>query len=206
MKATTRTFIALDISSDVRSRIRKAVKPLREIYPEIKWVNDEQFHITLKFLGDVPTLEIHEIIAAAERAAAQCEIFDLIMEKFGVFPDRKNPKTLWVGIGDGIEELRSLVGLIENELAPLGFPRDPREFTPHLTVGRVRQTKFRENERRRKPDQGIPRTVDLDIPELTSQEDLFFGCCSVDEIIVYGSELQREGPLYEVLGSVPLQG
>lgn len=206
MKTTTRTFIALDVSSDVRSRIRKASKPLMQIYPEIKWVSDEQFHITLKFLGDVPTLEIHEIVAAVERAAAQSEIFDLIVEKLGVFPDRNDPKTIWVGIGDGMDDLRTLVSLIEEELVPMGFPKDRREFTPHLTIGRIKKPKFRENEKRQRSDWGIPRAVDLNIPEFTSLEDLFFGSCSVDEIVVYGSELQREGPFYEVLGTIPLQG
>ncbi len=201
MKPTIRTFIAVDIAPDIKSMIRKAIKPFRTAYPDIRWVEDDQLHITLKFLGDVPTVEIHEVIETVQAAVREMEAFDLVLEGLGAFPDLDHPRTVWVGISEGLDELQELADRVERSLESLGFHREKRPFTPHVTLGRVKQSK--PNRGSRKSDCAV-RSVSLDDEFFKKETDRFFGSCPVDEVTVYASELFSDGPQYEMLGTGPL--
>lgn len=203
MKPTIRTFIALDIAPDIKSIIRKAIKPLQTAWPGIRWVDDSQLHVTLKFLGDVPIVEIHQVIEAAQKAVRQMEAFDLVLEGLGAFPDLDHPRTVWIGISEGLEELQELADRVETELAPLGFHRENRPFTPHITIGRVKQSKPNRNDRRSQKSVITP-PISLADDFFLKESDRFFGSSPVDEIVVYASELFPDGPQYEVLGTGPL--
>lgn len=203
MKPTIRTFIALDIAPDIKSIIRKAIKPLQTAWPGIRWTDDSQLHITLKFLGDVPVNEIHQVIEAAQQAVRNREAFDLVLEGLGAFPNLDHPRTVWIGISEGLEDLQELSDRIETELMPLGFHRENRPFTPHITIGRIKQSKPNRNERQAKKSV-IDTPISLADDFFTKESDRFFGSCPVDEIVVYASELFPDGPQYEVLGTGPL--
>ncbi len=194
MKSTTRAFIAVEISSAVRMSAQQALRPLKRDFPDIKWTDDDNFHVTLKFLGsNVPTTELHRLIRAVEKACAKSEQFDLVFEGLGVFPDLSNPRTIWLGVSDGVNELKALAERIEEELEPLGFPREGREFSPHMTVGRTR--------RRDRIDDGSFAGLSKMIEE---RSDMFFGCSSVDSVVLYSSELERRGPRYSPLATIEL--
>ena len=141
MKSQVRSFIAIEISPQVRSEIARCLKKRVPGTENIKWVTQDLFHLTLKFLGDVPMTEIHHVIEAVNRACTGVEPFDLVFEGLGAFPDMEKPRTLWVGVSEGIEESISLADRIDDELEKLGFSREARKFTPHLTIGRVKSAK-----------------------------------------------------------------
>ncbi len=196
-KSLIRTFVACEISQGVRDAVRKVLEPIRREFPALRWVDDNQFHTTLKFLGDVPLTDIHQVVKAVQRACSRSTQFDLVFEGIGAFPSLDTPRSFWVGVRDGVDEIRTLAADIENELLPLGFRPEHRQFMPHLTVARAKQ-EFRV--RREHP--GSPASI---LTELLEQEkDRFFGSSPVDEVIVYSSELSRSGPKYEVLSTIPL--
>ena len=227
MKSYVRAFIAVDMAPSIRREAHKALRPIQQAFPSVKWVDDENFHVTLKFLGsNVPTNELHRVIQAIERACKGVEQFDLVFEGLGAFPDTTNPRTIWVGVSDGVEELQGLAKRIDDELEKFGFPSEGRKLSPHLTVGRARQ-RDRENKRL---SYSLPqarnsqKTNEQDREEVLSQQkqnsesdsfdsltgminersQVFFGASPVDTVILYSSELERGGPKYERLAEIEL--
>lgn len=192
MKPTVRAFIAVEISPLIRNEARKTLRPVMEAYPNVKWVEEENFHVTLKFLGTVPTVDLHRVVAAVERGCRKFEQFDLVFEGVGAFPNADAPRSIWLGVREGAREIRELARRIEAELAELGYPAENREFTPHLTVGRARQ-----KDRESGFEGGLSRMI-------FERSNVFFGSSPVDAVIVYSSELDRNGAKYEALAEIPL--
>lgn len=196
-KSIVRTFIAFHVSDGIRDAVRKTLEPIRRQFPTLRWTDDSLYHITLKFLGDVPLTDVHQIIRATQRACARVSQFDLVFEGIGAFPDLDSPRSFWVGVREGVDEVRDLASGIENELIPLGYPPERRLFMPHLTIGRARQEL-----RERKEQSDTPVSILTEL--LQKEKEHYFGCSPVDEIIVYSSELSRNGPKYDVLATIPL--
>ena len=193
MKSVVRSFIAVDLASGLRSEIDKTARRLSAIAPEVKWVVPEQFHLTLKFLGDVPMTELYGMIRAAESACRGVEPFDLVLSGLGAFPNLDAPRTLWVGVNEGVEEIRALAARLDAELYALGYPKESRQFMPHLTIGRL-------------PRKERSETTDQELRDRLAQEsETFFGVCPVDAVQVYSSELSRSGPKYELLSEIELK-
>jgi len=191
MKSTLRCFIAVEIAPQVRSEVERIRPALARIAPDVKLVRPDQFHLTLKFLGDVPTVDIYTIQRAVEAACAEVEPFDLFFERLGAFPDENRPHTLWVGLSEGTEEIRDLAERIENRLLPLGFPREKRLFMPHLTIGRVR----------RQEEGNFSELASF----LADRQETCFGASEVDAVTIFSSQLSRSGPKYEVLAEIDLK-
>jgi 2'-5' RNA ligase len=189
MKNQIRAFVAVPLAPVVRGAVEKLIRTLKQEIDGVKWVDAQNLHITLKFLGDVPMTELHRIIAAVQRGVESVEAFDLAFCGCGVFPNSEQPKTLWIGCGLGSEELTTCATAIENELFKLGFPKEHRRFSPHLTIGRAKR------------DTRVSDAVSRLLAERSQQP---FGSCDVDEVIVYSSELTRNGPIYDELATIPL--
>jgi 2'-5' RNA ligase len=125
---------------------------------------------------------------AVAEAALEHEPFELTLCGAGAFPAADRPRTLWLGVGEGRDAIIALQSSIERALEPLGFRGEARRYTPHLTIGR--------------PGRGEPPRALAN--ELATMADLQAGTMLVDEVVVYSSELTREGPVYEPLGFAPL--
>ena len=192
MKSQLRLFAAIEIAPQVRSKIARYLNSHVTDLKRIKWVTPDQFHLTLKFLGDVPQTEIHHVIRAIQNACARSEPFDLVFEEIGAFPSAESPRTLWVGVSEGVEESTDLAEAIDGELAEIGYPRESRRFTPHLTIGRVKKSV---------PDGG----AGLDAFLLPAKGPSFFGVSSVTSVTLFSSELSRGGPKYEPLAEFDLR-
>jgi 2'-5' RNA ligase len=191
MSRPLRTFVAVAVSHEVRIRARQLVDALSCTAAKVRWVEPENLHYSLKFLGDVELLEIPRVCEAVTRAALDLPPFEIIARGAGAFPDVARPRTIWLGVADGSQQMIELNEAIERELAPLGFRREQRRFRPHLTIGRVR---------------GGPAGLG-ELGQLVQQHaDFVGGVVSVDEVVVFSSELGRDGPTYEPLATATLQG
>jgi RNA 2',3'-cyclic 3'-phosphodiesterase len=104
----------------------------------VKWVAPASIHLTLKFLGDTPTSGLDAIRAALQRVAAPTPPFSLHLGHAGCFPNARQPRVVWIGMDGDLDELSALQKAIEATVSPLGFPAENRPFSPHLTLGRVR--------------------------------------------------------------------
>src|SRR5207248_768149 len=135
-RARVRLFVALNLPAPVREALWAATARARDLGLPVKWVRGEGLHLTLKFLGDVADEREPELAAALTRAAAGARGLALALGGFGVFPDFRRPRVVWVGIAPepGLEILQHRV---EQEFAPLGFPTEARSFRPHVTLGRT---------------------------------------------------------------------
>lgn len=183
-----RTFVAIPIPDDIRRRALDVATRLAAVAPEVKWVEPQSLHWTLNFLGNVEQREIGEIAAAVAEGALECETFEISLRGAGAFPSPDRPRTLWLGAGEGRDMMIALQSSIEKSLELLGFRGEARRFTPHLTIGR--------------PGRGEPSRALAQ--ELAALADFDGGKMFVDEVILYSSELTREGPVYDPLAFAPL--
>lgn len=140
-KDMIRTFICLEIPKKVQAEIEnKVTAPLRATGAGCSWVKADNLHLTLKFLGDVPETMLADIFESVKNSAGHFDRFHANLEKVGTFGG-KIPRVVWVGIGGDVEKITQLANEIDKDLSKLGFERESRPFSPHLTVGRVRNPK-----------------------------------------------------------------
>jgi 2'-5' RNA ligase len=182
-----RAFIAVEIDPQVIDKISAAINQLKSRVSGVRWVNATNIHLTLKFLGDVEETQINQIGAALEAQLHPFPRFTINAKGLGVFPDLRRPRILWVGL-TGIQ-LASLVSRLESALEPLGFAPEKRSFTPHLSIGRWRQT------------DRASKTLGQ---ALESWKDYQFGATNVDEVILFHSKLNPEGAIHTKLQIVTL--
>jgi 2'-5' RNA ligase len=157
-------------------------------HEKINWVNEENLHFTLKFIGNTHAIDIQKVIEPLEDIALNTETFELEVEDLGVFGSRYKPRVIWAGI----KKNTSLYELGENVLSGLdeaGFKRDRQNFVPHITLGRI---KYIRNKNR------LKEMVDRNRSKLF-QKNL------VKSFYLYESVLLKEGPSYEVVKSFNLQ-
>lgn len=152
----------------------------------IKWVEPENLHLTLRFLGDVPTTAIDALIDAMTRAA-QTPSLDLELRGVSAFPNLRRPETIWIRVANGAERFASLAERVSAELSPLGFAKESRPFKAHLTIGRAK----------RAPTRSFSDA-------LLAEQDAPIGLLRVAAIHLVKSALTRFGPIYETLASARL--
>ena len=134
-----RSFIAIELPEEVRgglARLRNELK--RNEHKFVKWVNPDGLHLTLKFLGNIPSKRVTEIINAIEEVTQGVSAFHLEISGLGAFPSLRQARVFWVGIGGEVDKLSKLQQNIDSALAVLGFAKEERSFVPHLTLARLR--------------------------------------------------------------------
>ncbi|MDZ7302813.1 MAG: RNA 2',3'-cyclic phosphodiesterase [candidate division KSB1 bacterium] len=139
-----RTFIALDMPTEIKTALAKYTQPLRAMRGRVSWVKTENLHLTLKFLGDTPAARVDEIAAALQEIAAMAAPFSTVVSGSGVFPNDEHPRVLWVGVNETTGALQKLVKAIDERMQQFGFAREKRAFTAHLTIGRAKDTRIPE--------------------------------------------------------------
>jgi RNA 2',3'-cyclic 3'-phosphodiesterase len=132
-----RLFVAINFTSKDRQRMGRAARRMREAELPVRWVDPDQIHMTLKFLGEVRPERVADVKTAVSQVAAKTQPFNMRMSGSGAFPTTRRPKVIWLG-AVASPELRCLKHDLEWELAPLGFEREVRAFHPHVTLGRAR--------------------------------------------------------------------
>ena len=151
-----------------------------------------QYHFTLKFLGETLEEGLSAVRVAVERAAERTAPFDLDLEGLGAFPDAGPPRGVWAGCGEGRKALVALARAVEETFGEAGFPREVRPFSPHLTVGRIKE----------------PRSIPVrPFREALAQEaGTRFGTVPARELVLFRSDLSPAGPTYVALVRAPLGG
>ncbi|MCI0700248.1 MAG: RNA 2',3'-cyclic phosphodiesterase [Planctomycetia bacterium] len=189
--ARTRTFIAVAISEDIRASTVALQKELAKTGSTVKWVEAENLHVSLLFLGEVDDRELHAVCKAVREVAAGEPPFALRVSGVGAFPNARRPKVVWAGVTEGAEELQRLYLALEEKLLDLGcYRKEERGYTPHLTLGRVKDA-----------EDGFALAT-----ELTKRMNWTGGRTMVEEVLIFSSGLQRDGPVYTVLGRAALGG
>ena len=154
----------------------------------IRWVPDENLHLTLKFLGNIEETRVAAIGSALREALSGTEGFVAAARGLGVFPDAARPRVLWIGLDAA--PLTAMARNVDRALAPFGVEQSAAPFRPHVTVGRWRRP--------------APRDPRLR-PALTRWRDHEFGRFPVDEVTLFRSTLRPAGAIYSPLGVFPLK-
>src|SRR5215471_13771566 len=136
-----RTFIAIEIPSEIKSALAALQTELRRAGADVSWTKPENLHLTLNFLGEVDEKRIVEVEQACVSAAAEFRPFTLSLNDTGVFPNARQPRVLWAGLAGEIEKAVEMRKRINDGLALIGFEREDKDFRPHLTIGRVKSNK-----------------------------------------------------------------
>jgi RNA 2',3'-cyclic 3'-phosphodiesterase len=183
-----RAFLAIRPSAEVLRNLAEAQKELAASGADARWVPPEAMHLTVQFLGDVREAEIPELERGLGERLREIEPFDLECLGFGVFPNQKRPRVVWVGLfGAGLSEVAEVV---ETVLSPLGFPPQEQEFSPHITLGRLRSVRGVE---------GLVRIV-------KASGGRTFGTSRIDHVTLYRSVLHPDGAVYTPVLELPLGG
>ena len=186
-----RTFVAVAIDKPIRDRVVALQETLARAGVEVKWVEPENLHLTLLFLGEVEDKAVPAVCQAVSDCTGQHAPFEMGIETAGCFGNPRRPRTLWVGVGQGTQELVALHDALEPPLLELGcYRREERQYTPHLTLGRVKSD----------------RPSDKLAMALARQAGWKGGQIQVRELLVLSSDLRPEGPQYTVLSRAKLSG
>ncbi len=189
--ARIRTFLAIDLGQAIRKRLASLQDELAGIAPDVKWVEYDNLHITLLFLGDVDERESITVCRAAQQVTSALPGFMATVEAVGVFPNARRPRVVWAGVGEGSEQLTELHRGLESRLEELGLYRpEMRPYKPHVTLGRVKGEG---------PHDALAQSLGK-YAEWTAGE------ARIREVLVMSSELTRDGPTYAILGRAKLQG
>jgi 2'-5' RNA ligase len=189
--ARIRTFVAVGLDAAVRSRVVALQDALARTGADVKWVEPENLHITLLFLGEVVDREVIDVCRAVAACCAERDGFAFEVGGVGAFPNLRRPRTLWAGVAEGKEELVDLHDALEEALTDLGgYRREERAYTPHVTLGRM----------------STDQNDDQLIPAMTSHAEWQGGLVQVREVLVMSSELSPRGPRYSVLSRAKLGG
>ena len=130
-----RLFVALNFPKKERERIHRTTRPLRDADMPVRWLPADQFHVTLKFLGEVRRERLQELEQAISRVTATTKAFATKFGGFGAFPSVRQPRVIWLGLGAN-PELRCLKQDLEYSFGDIGFEAETRAFHPHITLGR----------------------------------------------------------------------
>lgn len=198
-----RLFVAISLPDAVKDEIEKAQEEMRGALPGnfMRWTKREQFHLTLKFLGNVAVSRVAELTEALREACAQFPALRLRAERIGFFSDARFPRVAWVGVRDDKDVLSRLQQAIEVEVkdfavekdgGPAGRGRSQGTFTGHVTVARI---------------QGIKRSQAEILSKLAlGMAGRFFGEWMADNIELIRSELSSGGSRYTTMATISLSG
>ena len=133
-----RLFIAARINKEIEREVGEFLEQFHRLPGRIKWVEPHNIHITLKFLGETNSNEVEPLKQAIARATAKTGALEAHLQGCGVFPNMRAPRVFWIGINDPQKRLTTLAARVDSELTTLGFDPEQRAFSPHLTLGRVK--------------------------------------------------------------------
>ena len=183
-----RLFIAIEIPGAIKQAIAEIQERLKAGGASANWTRPEGIHLTLKFLGEVGEARVPSIVQALTEAARGTGRLSLSVGSAGAFPNVKIPRVLWLGVTGDVEKLSILQGTVEDAMSGLGFEREDRKFSPHLTLARIKFPRPRDNWQQRIQD----------------IKDVRVGAFDAGAVSLMQSVLRREGAIYTEVGSVEL--
>jgi len=189
-----RSFIAIELPDELKQELSQLQAKLKSgVQSWVKWGDPYGIHLTLKFLGNIAINRTGEITKAMEEAAKGTAPFHLKVKQLGVFPNLRRVQVVWVGVSGEVDKLGQLQQRIESNLFHLGFAKESRSFTPHLTLARLRDQAS--SDERQRLGQLIAST------SFESAHSI-----EVAAVNLMKSQLTREGAIYSRISSIKLTG
>jgi len=185
-----RTFIAIELSQQIRDTLAQIQSHLKYAGVDVKWVEKDNIHLTLKFLGEVSEEKIKKIKSILDNIGKTVKSFEISLKDIGAFPKIDYPRVIWVGLDKGAKESGELAEKINDSLSKIGFQKETRDFAAHLTIGRVRSPKNKEALRE--------KIVSI------SPRSTVHGPQLISFVALFQSTLTPKGPIYTKLHEAKL--
>jgi 2'-5' RNA ligase len=183
-----RSFLAIELPATILHRIGEVQRDLKSSKADVRWVSPEHIHLTLKFFGNIEESRIDPIVKAIEEPIRGTSPISITIRGIGAFPGLKNPRVIWMGLSDERKELIPFQNRLEKELEKIGFQSEDRPFHPHLTLGRMRSNRGKDE---------LVRGMDRYREET-------FGNFQVERVVLFKSDLTPKGAIYTALREVRL--
>lgn len=183
-----RCFIAIELCEAIKNLAQNIQKDFKKLDCDIKWVEPKNIHLTLKFLGDVGISKIDSIIASIKQTLENSSAFSTETAAIGAFPKINYPKVIWLGLKDEQKFIEGIYLSLENSLHEIGFSKEERGFSPHITIGRVRSN--------RNINLLSQKIIGYKAPEPIIQP--------INNVTLFKSTLTSNGPIYEILNVIKL--
>ncbi|WP_346861394.1 RNA 2',3'-cyclic phosphodiesterase [uncultured Draconibacterium sp.] len=182
MQSQIRTFVAIKIHPD--EKLLRQIRTFKHVFDgeRINWVPEDQFHLTLRFIGNTTREQLYELVDRFEILMDEYKSFELQITGAGYFNSKGQPRVLFVKIADSVA-LQKLAASIESNVTAVGFQQELKAFRPHLTLGRIKHLK---NKNRF-------------ILHLDDLEETEYQKVNVTSFILYQSILRAEGPIYKTI-------
>ncbi len=177
---TIRLFLAIRLLNALEEQIAELQKEVKKTDVDAKFVEKENLHINLKFLGSKTKKEAEEIKNCVKEAISNFKKFEIEIKGMGAFPSKSYIRVLWLGIGSGKNRLEQLYDELENNFEKIGIPKESREFSPHITLCRLRSQK----------NKNLLKEI------ISKYEHKSFGKLKVDALFLIQSKLSPKGPKY----------
>jgi RNA 2',3'-cyclic 3'-phosphodiesterase len=188
-----RAFVAVLLDEQTRRSVSAQIDRLRPLSKAVAWVPPQNLHLTLRFLGDQTEEQLADVVPALEEAASGVSTFTLSLKGIGAFPGLDHPRTLWVGLSDGGQDVQRLQARVAEALERRGVPIEARAWQAHVTIGRVTDEKHWRRD-------GMPELRSAVMRGATVP----FGSMPVASIALTRSDLYTSGARYTGIASVPL--
>ncbi len=186
-----RSFLAFELPLDIKEIVARVSSEIRKSPLNVRCVHVDNIHLTVIFMGNIKTGDIVNIGAEVEKVCFRYSSFDVSLREMGFFPNKRNPRVLWLGLDGDLERMSHFRDSLQKQLGPFGIKEEKRRFTPHLTLGRFRNS----HKGKSHLNEFIMRYRDLTSP-----------VCPLNELILFQSTLKPSGAEYTKLGSWPLSG
>jgi len=183
-----RSFLAVELPEKIQKKIEEVQNDLKSSHADVRWVSPEKIHLTLKFFGNIDELKIDPVVKSVEGPIRTISPFSLKVRGMGAFPHFKNPRVIWMGLVDEKEVLTPFQKEVDKELSKIGFEPEERPFHPHLTLGRVKSSRGR--------DELVGR--------MEKYREVEFGDLQVERVVLFRSDLRPSGPIYTPLKEIKL--
>ncbi len=182
--------MAVEIESALRYELANIQNELKRLNLDIRWVANENVHLTLRFLGEIEETRIDTIKKVLKETASKYPVAEINLEELGTFPTVNNPRVIWIGCKEKGNILTRFYTDLEQKLQDVGLEKDDHPFSPHLTLGRVK-SRLR---------------IDLLKTYLEQKKDIRLGTQQVPSLTLFQSTLMQTGPIYTRLEKFHLKG
>ncbi|NPA40399.1 MAG: RNA 2',3'-cyclic phosphodiesterase [Thermodesulfobacteria bacterium] len=187
-----RAFLAIDLPKDIKKELFNLSKIEIPQGTKLKWVEEQNFHITFRFFGNISEKDVKKIVKEGQKVSQKYSHFKVILDEVGMFKDRKGqPRVVWVGVKFEEEDVFGLYNELEKGFKKLKVIDRKEDFHPHITLFRVKHT-----------DQGFNKYLET----LTTQAKSFKGKSFwVKDLTLFKSTLTSKGPIYQVITQIELK-
>ena len=185
-----RSFLAFELPLDIKKTVEEVLDQAKQYDLSIKWVPLMNIHLTVVFLGNIQEQDIPDIGEGIEKSCSQTAVFHISLDNMGCFPNKRNPRVLWLGLKGEIKRMSIFRDEIQNQLLPFGITQEKRPFRPHLTLGRFKKSD-------KKNSLKVEKLIES-YQQVSGPEQI------LPELVQFRSDLRPGGAVYTKIASWPL--